>query len=830
MSGVAVFAALLSAAPLGAVENSVVFVSRDLTLDFAGRMPGLVTKANSGKLMLLPANSSSASPVFQPGPGTPSDVMDPDVSFDATRIVFAGFSDSEQAWRIFEVGADGSGLRQVTRSDRNIDLGVYGPAASQFQTYDDLDPCYLPDGRICFVSTRHPGIAPDTRMRSTNLYVVDADGTDMHRITSERFGADTPAIDPSTGQIVYSRWWRTGQFNLDPSVDPNPIPPGSPGYGDTGGSNGGGQDNDGDGKPDETGVVPEVLRSVSASEFPGVNNWFLASVNPDGTGMAMMSGFRLDREQTQAYRPSFGADGSVIALFIPQTPIIGSLPLNGLRRFHKGASKPEALGGPQTFSLGIAGMDPRGQVPFPVPGIPVSFVYEGASVLPSGSFIVSGAAPSPVFDFDLYVQSGNGAPTIVLRTQGTAELDPVPLVARSAPAIADRVPHMSEQPAPPTREEAYARGKFTFEVENIFFNAPVDVPIATAPPIGKGLSIEFFMAPQRTQFENADEPISLGTQTIGPDGKIKFELPPGVPLFEMLRRPDGTIPIGRDGQIFHVGGMNFNIAGETGKCVGCHAGHSMMQVPEDASWTNLAPSAVVKASSSREGPRFQPQMLVDRRTDPGIAEWAAGTLQADNWVKLSWTVPIYAREIVVYAPRIGTRGNQQVNAFTLAATLNGSPVGNPIETRVTVALTGTRVAWDPSLEFDGLTLTVKREDITGIFDGSPSLALAEIEVISKASPLGVPGAFFLRGDTDCSGNVNITDAITILNNLFLSGEPFCCGTAADTNDDLILNLTDAVILLDQQFRGGDPLPHPFPLCGTSPVNGFVCEDVTTCSN
>jgi len=659
--------------------------------------------------------------------------------------------------------------------------------------------------------------------------VVDASGANVHRITSERFGADTPAIDPSTGQIVYSRWWRTGQFNLDPSVDPNPIPPGNPGYGDsTGGSNG--QDNDGDGKPDEIGVVPEVLRSVSSQDFPGVNNWFLASVNPDGTGMAMMSGFRLDREQTQAYRPSLGADGSVIALFIPQTPIIGSLPLNGLRRFHKGASRPEPLGGPQTFSLGIAGMDPRGPMPpLPFPGVSVPFVYEAASVLPSGSFVVSGA-PAPGFDFDLYAQSGNGAPTLVLARSGTAELDPVPLVARSAPAIADRVPPMLEQPSPPTKEDAYARGKFTFEVENIFFNAPVDVPIATAPPIGKGLSIEFFMAPQRTQFTNADEPISLGMQTIGNDGKIKFELPPGVPLFEVLRRPDGTIPIGRDGQIFHVGGMNFNIANETGKCVGCHAGHSMMQVPEDASWTNLAPSAVVKASSSREGSSFQPQMMVDRRTDPGIAEWAAGTLQADNWVKLSWTVPIYAREIVVYAPRAGTRQNQTVAGFTLAATLNGYPVGQRIETRGTVAPAGTRVAWDPSLEFDGLTLSVKREDISGLFEGLPSLALAEIEVISKASPLGVPGAFFLRGDTDCSGNVNITDAITILNNLFLSGAPFCCGTAADTNDDLTVNLTDAVILLNQQFRGGDPLPHPFPSCGTSPANGFVCDDVTTCKS
>ena len=33
---------------------------------------------------------------------TPTDVMDPDVSYDGQRVVFAGFSQEESGWRIFE--------------------------------------------------------------------------------------------------------------------------------------------------------------------------------------------------------------------------------------------------------------------------------------------------------------------------------------------------------------------------------------------------------------------------------------------------------------------------------------------------------------------------------------------------------------------------------------------------------------------------------------------------------------------------------------------------------------------------------------------------------
>ena len=80
-----------------------------------------------------------------------------------------------------------------------------------------------------------------------------------------------------------------------------------------------------------------VLEGVALSEFPGVNSWFLATIAPDGTGLAMYTGFRLDRELTQAYGPSFLPTGEVIALFNPQTPFLGAAGENGLRRYEQGA-------------------------------------------------------------------------------------------------------------------------------------------------------------------------------------------------------------------------------------------------------------------------------------------------------------------------------------------------------------------------------------------------------------------------------------------------------------------------------------------------------------
>ncbi len=54
----------------------------------------------------------------------------PDLSFEADRVLFCFKPHNEKSFHLYEVGIDGTGLRQLTD----------GP-------YDDLDPIYLPDDR-----------------------------------------------------------------------------------------------------------------------------------------------------------------------------------------------------------------------------------------------------------------------------------------------------------------------------------------------------------------------------------------------------------------------------------------------------------------------------------------------------------------------------------------------------------------------------------------------------------------------------------------------------------------------------------------------------------
>jgi len=82
-----------------------------------------------------------------------------------------------------------------------------------------------------------------------------------------------------------------------------------------------------------------------------------------------------------------------------------------------------------------------------------------------------------------------------------------------------------------------------------------------------------------------------------------------------------------------------------------------------------------------------------------------------------------------------------------------------------------------------------------------------------------------RGDADSNGDVNLTDAVFTLNQLFSGGPRPACPDAADADDSGSVNLTDAIVVLNYLFRQGpvpaapgaeecgrDPTPDPLGFC------------------
>ncbi len=82
-----------------------------------------------------------------------------------------------------------------------------------------------------------------------------------------------------------------------------------------------------------------------------------------------------------------------------------------------------------------------------------------------------------------------------------------------------------------------------------------------------------------------------------------------------------------------------------------------------------------------------------------------------------------------------------------------------------------------------------------------------------------PVTSFKRGDANIDGTVDISDAIGILNWLFLGTGVMACLDAADTNDSGSVDITDPIGVLDFVFLGGVPPAAPGDeVCGPDPTD------------
>lgn len=116
-------------------------------------------------------------------------VRDPEVSSDGKKIIFSMRNNKDDFYHIYEIGSDGSGLRQLTFADY----------------VTDIDPLYLPDGSIVFSSTREPKFCMCNRHIMCNLFLMEADGANIIQLgNSTLHEAHSTLLND--GRIMYDRW------------------------------------------------------------------------------------------------------------------------------------------------------------------------------------------------------------------------------------------------------------------------------------------------------------------------------------------------------------------------------------------------------------------------------------------------------------------------------------------------------------------------------------------------------------------------------------------------------------------------------------------------
>ena len=135
-----------------------------------------------------------------------------DLSFDGKKVVFA-YRKENETFRLYEIDMDPVAGKMVPGSLRQLTFGGQQEADSlrrqvkgSNRRFDDMDPCYLPNGKIMFASTRAQRIvfcSPGAAV--TTLHVMDADGKNLRRLSESPVSETAPSMLPD-GRVIYTRW------------------------------------------------------------------------------------------------------------------------------------------------------------------------------------------------------------------------------------------------------------------------------------------------------------------------------------------------------------------------------------------------------------------------------------------------------------------------------------------------------------------------------------------------------------------------------------------------------------------------------------------------
>ena len=133
--------------------------------------------------------------------------LSPDLSCDGNKLLFAyvenvgdpthhhhvdpsrGHWAESRCYHVFKVNVDGTELEQLTDG-----------------TFNDFDPCFLPNGRIAFITERRGGYLRCGRVCPTyTMFDMEADGSDIACLSFHETNEWQPSVT-NEGKIVWTRW------------------------------------------------------------------------------------------------------------------------------------------------------------------------------------------------------------------------------------------------------------------------------------------------------------------------------------------------------------------------------------------------------------------------------------------------------------------------------------------------------------------------------------------------------------------------------------------------------------------------------------------------
>lgn len=599
-------------------SGSAVVVEGDFPIVFAMRDVAAVGNPTDGAMfrpggdLMMKDLSSPTAPLvnltadYTQGAG---DVSDPEVSYDGERLLFSMRGPGDPTWNVFELDLPSRTLRRVIADDAVANAG------------DDVDPAYLPDGRIVFSSNRQEktrrllaerNIEPYAyrdeyeRERVLALHVMGDDGSEIRQISFNQSHDRNPTV-LNTGEILFARWDHVGNRNHFPLFITN---------------------------PDGTNIF------VQYGAFSPGNSFLHPREMPDGrvmTSLMPLSGTReggalvavdirnfaeageavpgapagaVGQEQLTLFPISFGRDVSEFGRYTTPYPLwdgtdralVSWSPFRPEMEFNPVTGVEEEVEGPPLYGVYMFDLEAKNLLPIALP--PEGWAYTDPVA------VQARPVPNTITDKPLdeaLAAEGMG----ILNVKSVYDTDGLGLMGAPMLVAGESIP----MTAPPP-DDSRSQVADLLVLKDPALTTAADRParfvrVTEAVPTPPGVSRE---AIGETDLEMQQ---ILGYAPIEPDGSFRIKVPADTPL--------GVVALDAEGRAIQVHTNWLQVRpGETRTCNGCHS-------PRRGSALNSAPIAGAHPNATMVGALGESMAETRTRLDPNALELSFDLVYEDVW-------------------------------------------------------------------------------------------------------------------------------------------------------------------------------------------------------